>query len=29
MITAVAAIFLAFVVLIFWLGGLGERGAKG
>ena len=29
MITAVTAIFLAFVVLIFWLGGLGERGAKG
>jgi cytochrome bd-type quinol oxidase subunit 1 len=29
MITAVAAIFLAFVVLIFWLGGLGERRVKG
>ena len=29
MITAVAAIFLTLVVLIFWLGGLGERGAKG
>ncbi len=29
MITAVTAIFLTLVVLIFWLGGLGEKGAKG